>query len=121
MLLSLAMMAQTRAAFPCRQCMPTCLHRRAEFLFVQPPDPVDRRAGPVSEHDCAAGPVLLLRVPDAERLTVPFLSVHCFELAAMEPSANSVIAEIPATISRMRFLMSFMKNVLLADNARRGH
>ena len=55
------------------------------------------------------------------RLTVPFLSVHYFELAAMEPSANSVIAEISATISRMRFSMSFMKNVLLANNARRGH
>ena len=37
------------------------------------------------------------------RLTVPSLSAYCFRLLAMEPSANSVMDEISAAISRMRF------------------
>ena len=44
------------------------LLRRLELFRVEPPDPVDRRTRPVSEHDPPARRVLLRRACDAERL-----------------------------------------------------
>lgn len=55
------------------------------------------------------------------RLVVPSLTLYFFELLAIDPSANSVIAAISATISLMRASVPFMASSSFAINTYRRY